>query len=131
MVRPRDICGTVSILTTGVAEVDGFVRDRRAIVRCRLVMYYRRVRTDATNGVEGVALVEGAAHHPSSSNNFVACLALVHPSQLCFKPAVEARERGAVPDATCVEIKQCVRLLRETSTPSSRRGHGDNVASMA
>ena len=106
MIRPRDIRGAVSVLTPGVAEVDGFVRDRRAIVRCRLVMYYRRVRTDATNGVEGVALVEGAAHHPPSSNDFVACLALVHAPQLCLKPAVEARERGAVPDATCVEIKQ-------------------------
>ncbi len=34
----------------------------------------------------------------------------------------------------CVEIKQWVRLcvdLREPPTPSSRRGHGDNVASMA
>ena len=69
-------------------------------------MYYRRVCTDATNRVEGVALVEGAAHHAPSSNNFVTRLALVHAPQLCFKPAVEARERGAVPDATCVEIKQ-------------------------
>ena len=106
VVRPRDVRGAVSILTTGVAQIHILVGNRSTVVRCRLVMYYRCVRTDATNGVEGVALVEGAAHHPPSSNNFVACLALVHAPQLCFKPAVEARERGAVPDATCVEIKQ-------------------------
>ena len=106
MIRPRNICGTVSILTPRVAEVDVLIGDRSTVVRCRFVVDDRRVRTDATNGVEGVALVEGAAHHPPSSYDLVACLALVHAPQLCFKPAVEARERGAVPDATCVEIKQ-------------------------
>ena len=106
MIRPRDIRGAVSILTPGIAQINIFVGDGRTLVRRRLVVDDRRVRTDATNGVEGVALVEGAAHHPPSSYDLVACLALVHAPQLCFKPAVEARERGAVPDATCVEIKQ-------------------------
>ena len=106
MIRPRDVRRAVSILTPGVAEVDFGIGNSSTLVRCRFVVDDRRVRTDATNGVEGVALVEGAAHHPPSSNNFVTRLALVHAPQLCFKPAVEARERGAVPDATCVEIKQ-------------------------
>ena len=106
MIRPRDICGTVSILTSSITKIDVLVCYGSAVVRRRFVVDDRRVRTDATNGVEGVALVEGAAHHPPSSNDFVACLALVHAPQLCLKPAVEARERGAVPDATCVEIKQ-------------------------
>ena len=106
MIRPRDVRGAVSVLTPGIAQINIFVGDGRTIVRCRFVVDDRRVRTHTTNGVEGVALVEGAAHHAPSSNNFVACLALVHAPQLCFKPAVEARERGAVPDATCVEIKQ-------------------------
>ena len=106
MVRPRDICGTVSVLTTGVAEVDVLVCYCGTLTRSRFVVDDRRVRTDAANGVEGVALVDGAAHHAPSSNNLVTRLALVHAPQLCFKPAVEARERGAVPDATCVEIKQ-------------------------
>ena len=106
MIRPRNIRGAVSVLTPGVAEVDVLIGDGSTLVRRRLVMYYRRIGTDATNGVKTITFVQGAAHHPPSSNNLVACLALVHPSQLCFKPAVEARERGAVPDATCVEIKQ-------------------------
>ena len=106
MIRPRDIRGAVSVLTPGIAQINIFVGDGSTLVRRRFVVDDRRVRTDATNGVEGVALVEGAAHHPPSSNDFVACLALVHAPQLCLKPAVEARERGAVPDATCVEIKQ-------------------------
>ena len=106
MIRPRNIRGAVSILTPGVAEVDVLVCYGSAFVRCRFVMYYRCICTDATNGVKTITFVEGAAHHPPSSNDFVACLALVHAPQLCLKPAVEARERGAVPDATCVEIKQ-------------------------
>ena len=40
-------------------------------------MYYGRVRTDATYGVETITFVEGAAHHAPSSYNLVACLALV------------------------------------------------------
>ena len=106
MIRPRDVRGTVSILTPGIAQINIFVGDGSTLVRRRFVVDDRRVRTHTANGVEGVALVEGAAHHPPSSNDFVACLALVHAPQLCLKPAVEARERGAVPDATCVEIKQ-------------------------
>ena len=106
MIRPRNIRGAVSILTPGVAEVDVLIGNSSTILWRRFVMYYRRVRTDATDRVERVALVEGAAHHAPSSYDLVACLALVHAPQLCFKPAVEARERGAVPDATCVEIKQ-------------------------
>ena len=106
VVRPRDVRGAVSILTPGIAQINIFVGDGSTLVRRRFVVDDRRVRTHTTNGVEGVALVEGAAHHAPSSNNLVTRLALVHAPQLCFKPAVEARERGAVPDATCVEIKQ-------------------------
>ena len=57
MIRPRDIRGTVSILTTRVAKVDGFVRDRRALVRRRLIMYYGRVRAHATNGVKTITFI--------------------------------------------------------------------------
>ena len=77
MIRPRDVRGAVSVLTPGIAQINIFVGNSSALVRCRFVVYYGRVRTDATNGVKTITFVEGAAHHPPSSNNFVACLALV------------------------------------------------------